>query len=73
MDGDFSPPVFRLMGIRGIGLLEGEMTVAMPISGWLLNALGVIYGGSLALLADAAITVATPPSFHRPQPFRHLI
>ena len=31
----------------------------MPASGWHLNALGVIYGGSLALLADAAITVAT--------------
>jgi len=47
------------MGIRGIGLSEGEMTVAMPVSGWLLNAFGVVYGGSLALLADAAITVAT--------------
>jgi len=33
--------------------------VAMPVSGWLLNAFGVVYGGSLALLADAAITVAT--------------
>jgi len=59
IDGRFSPPVFRLMGIRGIGLSEGEMTVAMPVSGWLLNAFGVVYGGSLALLADAAITVAT--------------
>ena len=59
MDGRFSPPVFRLMGIRGLDLAEGEMTVAMPASGWLLNAFGVVYGGSLALLADAAITVAT--------------
>ncbi|TMF60181.1 MAG: PaaI family thioesterase [Chloroflexi bacterium] len=59
IDGHFSPPVFRLLGIRGIGLAEGEMTVAMPPSGWHLNALGVIYGGSLALLADAAITCAT--------------
>ena len=59
MDGHFSPPVFRLMGIRGVSLAEGEMTIAMPASGWLLNALGVIYGGSLALLADAAITLAT--------------
>src|SRR3982074_3128755 len=59
IDGHFSPPVFRLMGIHGISLSEGEMTVAMPASGWHLNALGVIYGGSLALLADAAITVAT--------------
>jgi len=59
IDGGFSPPVFRLMGIRGIGLSEGEMAVGMPASGWLLNAYGVIYGGSLALLADAAITLAT--------------
>lgn len=59
IDGRFSPPVFRFMGIRGISLSDGEITVAMPASGWLLNALGVIYGGSLALLADAAITVAT--------------
>ncbi|HET9847453.1 MAG TPA: PaaI family thioesterase [Candidatus Dormibacteraeota bacterium] len=59
VDGQFSPPVFRLMGIRGIRLADGEMTIAMPASGWLLNALGVIYGGALALLADAAITLAT--------------
>src|SRR2546423_5251493 len=59
MDGRFSAPVFRLMGIRGISLSDGEITVAMPVSPWLLNAFGVVYGGSLALLADAAITVAT--------------
>src|SRR2546427_5394367 len=59
IEGGFSPPVFRLMGIRGIGLSEGEMTIGMPATGWLLNAYGVIYGGSLALLADAAITLAT--------------
>lgn len=59
IEGGFSPPVFRLMGIRGIRVGDGAATVAMPASGWLLNAFGVIYGGSLALLADAAITVAT--------------
>jgi uncharacterized protein (TIGR00369 family) len=59
IEGRFSPPVFRLMGMRGIGLSEGEMTIAMPASGWLVNAYGVVYGGSLALLADAAITLAT--------------
>src|SRR5256712_10806335 len=58
MDGRFSPPVFRLMGIRGLDLSEGEMTGAMPVSGWLLNAFSVVYGGSRALLADAALTVA---------------
>src|SRR5919204_1430242 len=57
--GGFTPPVFRFMGMRGIELGDGEMTIAMPASGWLVNTFGVIYGGSLALLADAAITLAT--------------
>ena len=57
--GSFSPPVFRFLGIRGINLGDGEMTVSMPLSAWLLNALGVVYGGSLALLADATISGAT--------------
>ena len=59
VEGDFTPPVFRLMGIRGVRLGDGEMTLAMPASGWLVNAFGVVYGGALALLADAAITLAT--------------
>ena len=58
VDGVFSPPVFRLMGIRGVRLADGEATVAMPASAWLANAMGVVYGGAIALLADAAITVA---------------
>ena len=31
----------------------------MPISNWLCNAFGVVYGGAVALLADAAMTLAT--------------
>jgi len=57
--GTFVPPVFRFFGLRGVAVLDGEMTIAMPASPWLSTALGVIYGGALALLADAAITTAT--------------
>jgi uncharacterized protein (TIGR00369 family) len=59
LDGAFSPPVFRFFGIRALKVSDGEMTVAMPVSGWLVNAFGVVYGGTIALLADAAVTTAT--------------
>jgi len=59
VSGAFVPPVFRFFGMRGIAVSDGEMTIAMPASPWLTTALGVIYGGALALLADAAITTAT--------------
>lgn len=56
--GMFTPPVFLLMGLRGVDAGEGQMTMTMPTSGWLCNAFGVIYGGAIALLADAAIILA---------------
>ena len=57
-DGSFVPPCFRLMGLRGVEAHEGEMTMAMPASGWICNAFGVLYGGAIAFLADAAIILA---------------
>lgn len=57
--GTLMPPVFRFMGMRGVAVDDGTITIAMPASGWLSTALGVVYGGALALLADAAITAAT--------------
>ena len=59
VSGAFVPPVFRFFGMRGVAVSDGEMTIAMPASPWLSSALGVIYGGALALLADATITTAT--------------
>lgn len=59
VEGNFMPPVFRFMGMRGVALGDGEITIGMPASPWLVNALGVIYGGAIALLADAAVTAAT--------------
>jgi uncharacterized protein (TIGR00369 family) len=46
------------MGMRGVDAAEGLMTMAMRASGWLCNAFGVIYGGAIAFLADAAIVLA---------------
>jgi uncharacterized protein (TIGR00369 family) len=58
VEGAFLPPCFRLMGLRGLEVNEGEMTMAMPVSRWLCNAFGVLYGGALAFLADASIILA---------------
>ncbi|HEY6202985.1 MAG TPA: PaaI family thioesterase [Candidatus Limnocylindria bacterium] len=56
--GLFRPPVFLLVGLRGVEAREGELTLAVPISDWLCNAFGVVYGGVTALLADAAMSLA---------------
>jgi len=37
---------------------EGAMTMSMAASGWLCDGFGVVYGGAIAYLADAAITLA---------------
>jgi uncharacterized protein (TIGR00369 family) len=58
VQGTFLPPCFRLMGLRGLEVSEGEMTMAMPASGWLSNSFGVLYGGAIAFLVDAAIILA---------------
>lgn len=58
VEGTFVPPCFHLFGIRGLEAHEGAMTIAMPASGWLCNAFGVLYGGAIAFLADAAIILA---------------
>ncbi len=58
VEGAFVPPCFRLLGVRGIAAGEGEMTIGMPASGWLSNSFGVLYGGAIAFLADAAIILS---------------
>ena len=44
--GDFVPPCYLLMGLRGLETLEGEAKLAMAGSPWLCNAFGIVYGGS---------------------------
>jgi len=50
-----APPICNLFGLRPVQHGPGTMTWAMPASGWLNNAFGVVYGGALAMLADSAI------------------
>jgi uncharacterized protein (TIGR00369 family) len=52
------PPCFQLLGMRAVEASEGTMTMAMAASGWLCNGFGVLYGGAIAYLADAAMTLA---------------
>ena len=51
-------PAFRFLGIRTVDVRESEVELAMPASPWLAQAFGVIYGGALAYLADAALICA---------------
>jgi uncharacterized protein (TIGR00369 family) len=57
--GEFVPPCYLLMGLRGIESGDGTATLAMAKSPWLCNAFGAIYGGAVAYLADATMVVAT--------------
>jgi acyl-coenzyme A thioesterase PaaI-like protein len=41
------------MGLRGVETGDGVATLEMAKSPWLCNAVGVIYGGAIAYLADA--------------------
>ncbi len=56
--GDFIPPCYLLMGLRGVETGDGLAILAMGKSHWLCNAFGVIYGGAIAFLADATMIIA---------------
>lgn len=56
--GGFQPPVFLLFGMRVSSGDAGDVTMTMPASPWFCNAFGIVYGGALAQLADAAMTLA---------------
>jgi uncharacterized protein (TIGR00369 family) len=51
-------PVMRLTGMRILDVADGEITCGMPASGWLTNYGGTIYGGAIALLAEATASAA---------------
>jgi uncharacterized protein (TIGR00369 family) len=61
-----APPLSRLTGAIYTGVGDGTASAEMPASGWLLNAAGVIGGGTLAILADIAfgcsIETKLPPA-----------
>ena len=59
IDGTFLPPAFRLMGMRGLEVSDGEASMAMATSPWLSNPRGVTYGGAIAWFADATMSLTT--------------
>ncbi len=52
------PPIYHLTGLHPVEASEGECTFVMPASPWLCSPQPVLYGGAIALLADAALSCA---------------
>ena len=52
------PPIYHLTGLRPTEAGDGECTFVMPASPWLMPPAPVLYGGAIALLADAALSGA---------------
>ena len=53
-----APPIYHLTGLHPIEALEGRCTFALPASPWLASPQPFLYGGAIALLADAALSGA---------------
>jgi uncharacterized protein (TIGR00369 family) len=56
--GGPAPPIGRLIGAEPVHFAPGEATFAMPATGWLSSGLGVVGGGTLAMLTDASLGCA---------------
>jgi uncharacterized protein (TIGR00369 family) len=52
------PPIYHLTGMHPVEAGEGHCTFAMPASPWLCSPQPVLYGGAIAMLADAALSTA---------------
>jgi uncharacterized protein (TIGR00369 family) len=57
-DRSMAPPIHHLTGLRPIEALEGRCSFVLPASPWLASPQPVLYGGAIALLADAALSGA---------------
>jgi uncharacterized protein (TIGR00369 family) len=57
-DRAVAPPIYHLTGMRPIEALEGRCSYVIPASGWLAPPAPHVYGGAIALLADAALSGA---------------
>jgi uncharacterized protein (TIGR00369 family) len=55
---EFIPPIYHLTGLHPTEAGDGTATFAMPASPWLCSPSPVLYGGAIALLADAALSGA---------------
>jgi uncharacterized protein (TIGR00369 family) len=57
-DPGAAPPIHHLTGLRPIEALEGRCSFVLPASPWLASPQAFLYGGAIALLADAALSSA---------------
>lgn len=57
-EGGVPPPIHHLTGMVPVEAGPGMAVFRMPATGWLRSAAGVFLGGSLAIVADAALGVA---------------
>jgi uncharacterized protein (TIGR00369 family) len=53
-----APPTTYLMGLRLVEAEEGRATFALPATEWLCPPTGMVQGGVIAMLADAALSGA---------------
>ena len=53
------PPLYYLTGSRPVEVAEGTVTWRMPATAWLCSPLGLVEGGFIVYLADAAIASAS--------------
>ncbi len=57
-DRTYAPPIYHLTGLRPTQAGEGSCTFVLPASPWLASPAPVLYGGAIAMLADAALSCA---------------
>jgi uncharacterized protein (TIGR00369 family) len=53
-----APPIHHLTGQHPVAAEEGSCTFVMPATGWLPSPTGFVEGGTLVMLADAALASA---------------
>ncbi len=58
IQGVHLPPIYHLTGLLPTEAAEGSCTFVMPASPWLASTAPVLYGGAIAMLADAALSCA---------------
>jgi uncharacterized protein (TIGR00369 family) len=58
IDGRRLPPIYHLTGLHPTQAAEGSCTFVLPASQWLASPSPVLYGGAIAMLADAALSGA---------------
>ena len=56
--GEHLPPIYHLTGLHPTQAEEGGCTFVLPASPWLASPAPVLYGGAIAMLADAALSCA---------------